>query len=49
LPSISAGPTEKEKKLLLQTDMGSNVYSTFVPANGALFITNRNTLALANK
>jgi hypothetical protein len=35
----------KEKKLLFQTNMGSNVYSTFVPANGALFITNRNTLS----
>jgi outer membrane protein assembly factor BamB len=40
----------KEKKLLFQTNMGSNVYSTFVPANGALFITNRNTLfALAKQ
>jgi outer membrane protein assembly factor BamB len=40
----------KEKKLLFQTNMGSNVYSTFVPANGALFISNRTTLfALATK
>jgi len=40
----------KEKKLLFQTNMGSNVYSTFVPANGTLFITNRSTLfALAKK
>jgi outer membrane protein assembly factor BamB len=40
----------KEKRLLFQTNMGSNVYSTFVPANGTLFIANRNTLfALAKK
>jgi outer membrane protein assembly factor BamB len=40
----------KEKKLLFQTNMGSSVYSTFVPANGTLFITNRNALfALAKK
>jgi outer membrane protein assembly factor BamB len=40
----------KEKKQLFQTNLGSNVYSTFVPANGVLFITNRNTLfALAKK
>jgi hypothetical protein len=30
--------------------MGSSVYSTFVPANGTLFVTNRDTLfALAGK
>jgi hypothetical protein len=30
--------------------MGSNVYSTVVPANGTLFVTNRNQLfALAAK
>ena len=38
------------KKVVFQANMGSNVYSTVVPANGALFITNRNTLfALAKK
>jgi len=40
----------KEKKVLFQTNMGSSVYSTFVPANGALFVNSRNTLfALAKK
>ncbi len=40
----------KEKKLLFQTNMGSNVYSTVVPVNGTLFVTNRNQLfALAAK
>ena len=40
----------KEKKLLFQTNMGSNVYSTVVPAGGSLFVTNRNQLfALAAK
>jgi len=40
----------KEKKLLFQTNMGNSVYSSFVPANGTLFIANRNTLfALANR
>jgi outer membrane protein assembly factor BamB len=34
----------KEKKVLFQTNLGSSVYSTFVPANGMLFVTNRNTL-----
>ncbi len=40
----------KEKKLLGEMNMGSSVYSTPVPANGALFIANRNQLfALAEK
>jgi outer membrane protein assembly factor BamB len=40
----------KEKKLIFETNMGSNVYSTVVPANGTLFVTNRNQLfALAAK
>ncbi len=34
----------KEKKVLAEMNMGSSVYSTPVPANGALFITNRNHL-----
>src|SRR4030095_10802645 len=39
----------KEKKLISEMNMGSSVYSTPVPANGALFIMNRNQLfALAN-
>jgi outer membrane protein assembly factor BamB len=40
----------KEKKLIAEMNMGSSVYSTPVPANGTLFIVNRNQLfALANK
>jgi outer membrane protein assembly factor BamB len=34
----------KEKKLISQINMGSSVYATVVPANGALFIMNRNQL-----
>jgi outer membrane protein assembly factor BamB len=40
----------REKKLLGELNMGSSVYSSPVPANGALFIMNRNQLfALADK
>ena len=40
----------KEKKLILETNMGNSVYSTVVPAGGALYVTNRNQLfALAVK
>jgi outer membrane protein assembly factor BamB len=39
----------KEKKILAELNMGSSVYSSAVPANGALYIVNRNQLfALAN-
>jgi outer membrane protein assembly factor BamB len=34
----------KEKKVLGEVNMGSSVYCTAVPANGALFIANRNQL-----
>jgi outer membrane protein assembly factor BamB len=34
----------KEKKLLAEMNMGSSVYATVVPANGMLFIMNRNEL-----
>jgi outer membrane protein assembly factor BamB len=34
----------KEEKVIAQISMGSSVYSTAVPANGALFIMNRNHL-----
>jgi outer membrane protein assembly factor BamB len=34
----------KEKKVLAEMNMGSSVYSTAVPANGALFVANRNQL-----
>jgi outer membrane protein assembly factor BamB len=40
----------REKKVLSEMNMGSSVYSTPVPANGVLFIANRNLLfALAEK
>ena len=40
----------KVKKMIFQTNMGSNIYSTVVPADGTLFLTNRNQLfALATK
>lgn len=39
----------KEKKVLAEMNMGSSIYSTPVPANGVLFINNRNQLfALAD-
>ena len=34
----------KQKKVLFEANMGSSIYSTPVPANGALFISNRNQL-----
>jgi outer membrane protein assembly factor BamB len=34
----------KEKKQLAEVNMGSSVYCSMVPANGALFIANRNQL-----
>ena len=34
----------KEKKVLATINMGSSVYCTPVPANGQLFVTNRNQL-----
>jgi outer membrane protein assembly factor BamB len=34
----------KEKKLVSELNMGSSVYATPVPANGALFVMNRNQL-----
>ena len=40
----------KQKKLIAEMNMGSSVYATPVPANGALFLMNRNQLyALAEK
>jgi len=40
----------REKKVLFQGAMGSNVYSTVVPANGTLYVANRNQLfALGTK
>ena len=34
----------KQEKLIATVNMGSSVYSTPVPANGTLFVTNRNQL-----
>ncbi len=40
----------KTKKLIAESSLGSSVYATPVPANGAIFIANRNQLwALENK
>ena len=40
----------KQEKVIATMNMGSSVYSTAVPANGTLFIVNRNQLfALAEK
>ncbi|MFY9609672.1 MAG: PQQ-binding-like beta-propeller repeat protein [Blastocatellia bacterium] len=40
----------REKKLIGEINMGSSVYSTPIPANGALFVVNRNQVfALAEK
>lgn len=40
----------RQEKLIATNGMGSNVYSTPVPANGTLFVTNRNQLfAIAGK
>ncbi len=36
--------TGKVKKVIAEINMGSSVYSTPVPANGALYIMNRNQL-----
>jgi outer membrane protein assembly factor BamB len=36
--------TGKEEAVLAEMNMGSSVYSTAVPANGALFIASRNQL-----
>jgi len=39
----------RTKKLLFETNMGSSIYSTPVPANGTLFIVNRNELIAIGK
>jgi outer membrane protein assembly factor BamB len=41
---IAVLQANKEKKLIGEFNMGSSVYGTVVPANGALFIMNRNQL-----
>jgi outer membrane protein assembly factor BamB len=41
---ITVLQTGKVKKVLAETNMGSAVYATLVPAHGALFLNNRNQL-----
>ena len=41
---FGAENADKALKVLAENNMGSSVYSTAVPANGVLFITNRNQL-----
>lgn len=43
---LAAGRT---KKLLFETNMGSSIYSTPVPANGSMYIVNRNQLIAVGK
>ena len=38
------GPVDVTKKVLAELNMGSSVYSSPVPANGTLYISNRNQL-----
>jgi outer membrane protein assembly factor BamB len=46
LAVLVAGPT---KKLLFEANMGSSIYSTPVPANGSLYVVNRNELIAIGK
>jgi outer membrane protein assembly factor BamB len=41
---IAVLAADKTMKLIAESNMGSSVYSTPVPANGALFVVNRNQL-----
>ena len=41
---ITVLATGKTKKVLAETNMGSAVYATVVPAHGRLFVNNRNQL-----
>ncbi|MBI2689406.1 MAG: PQQ-binding-like beta-propeller repeat protein [Acidobacteria bacterium] len=41
--------TGRTKKLLFETNMGSSIYSTPVPANGSLYVVNRNQLIAVGK
>jgi outer membrane protein assembly factor BamB len=41
--------TGKEEAVIAETNMGSSVYSSVVPANGALFIASRNQLFALSK
>lgn len=39
----------REKKVLFETNMGSSIYSTPTPANGSLYVVNRNQLIAIGK
>lgn len=41
--------TGRTKKVLFETNLGSSIYSTPVPANGSMFIVNRNQLIAIGK
>ena len=41
---VAVMAADKTMKVIAENNMGSSVYSTPVPANGALFIVNRNQL-----
>ena len=41
---VAALDEEVQQKIIAEVNMGSSVYSTVVPANGVLYITNRNQL-----
>jgi outer membrane protein assembly factor BamB len=41
---ITVLAADRTKKLIAESNMGSSVYSTPVPAHGTLFIVNRNEL-----
>jgi hypothetical protein len=41
---VAVMAADKTMKMVAENNMGSSVYSTAVPANGALFLVNRNQL-----
>jgi hypothetical protein len=41
---VTVMAADKAMKVIAENNMGSSVYSTAVPANGAIFLVNRNQL-----
>ena len=41
---VAVMAADKTMKMIAENNMGSSVYSTAVPANGAIFLVNRNQL-----
>ena len=41
---VAVMAADKAMKMIAENNMGSSVYSTAVPANGAIFLVNRNQL-----